>query len=270
MISLPLIEEDLRSLFQAGDNDERSRALNETLVPLAYIFPTVGSFALFLFVLFAAWYYRIPMHLKDQIVLIAAGIPSVFVSSKVSVLFLLNMFSIPQDSFQLYDTVFPFLVFFFTALACMSIFSLCAICMTHLTGRLQFRRRRIIVTTVVILLLLSSSVLGLHLGFSDLFAGTDHTRELISSMRLPSGTVVISGMKLPLTDGGRRSEGLIKMKVYSNASGLSPVNSSPASTCLERIKARQSLRVGYTPDIIPFAFFNSNGSLVGFPWETEF
>lgn len=102
------------------------------------------------------------------------------------------------------------------------------------------------------------------MGFSTLLAGENHNQELLSSMTLPSGVVVISGMKLPQTNEGQRMEDIIKTKVYSDASSLPLGNYSPASTCLERIKARQSLRVGYIPNRVPFTFVNSNGSLVGF------
>jgi Na+/H+-dicarboxylate symporter/ABC-type amino acid transport substrate-binding protein len=263
-ITLPLIEEDLQRLLKIDDGDKRSRSLSETLVPLAYVFPTIGSFAPLLFILFAAWYYRVPMHLKDQFMLIAAGIPSVFGSSRVAVLFLLNIFYIPEDAFQLYNFALPFFIYFVSALGCMSIFSLCAICMAHLTGHLQFRKRRIIMVAVIIILLLSTSIVGLRIGFSSLLAGENHNQELLSSMTLPSGVVVISGMKLPLTNEGQRMEDIIRTKVYSDASSLPPGNSSPASTCLERIRGRQSLRVGYIPNRVPFTFVNNKGSLVGF------
>ena len=263
-ITLPLIEEDLQSLFKMDDRNEHFRSLSETLVPLTYVFPSIGSFAPLLFILFAAWYYRVPMHLKDQLLLIAAGIPSVFGSSRVSVLFLLNIFHIPEDAFQLYNFSLPFFVYFVSALGCMSIFSLCAICMAHLTGRLQFSKRRIIMVAVVIILLLGASIIGLRLGFSALLAGENSNQELIGSMMLPNGAVVISGMKLPLTNDGLKMEDIAKAKVYSNASGLLPDDSPPTTKCLQRIKARQSLRVGYIPNRIPFAFINRSGSLVGY------
>jgi Na+/H+-dicarboxylate symporter/ABC-type amino acid transport substrate-binding protein len=263
-ITLPLIEKDLHHLFRMDDNDERSRALNEALVPLAYIFPTIGSFVPLLFILFAAWYYRIPMHLKDQLVLIAAGVPSVFGSSRACVLFLLDIFSIPEDAFQLYNISITLLIYFVSALGCVSIFSLCAICIAHLTGRLQIRKIRIILVFVVIILLLGSSVIGLRMGFSSIFANSNHDKDFINSMKLPSGVVVIAGMTLPMSSDGLNMDDIISTKIYKNASDLLPENDSSEFSCLERINNRQSLRAGYIPGRIPFSFVNRNGSLVGF------
>jgi ABC-type amino acid transport substrate-binding protein len=42
---------------------------------------------------------------------------------------------------------------------------------------------------------------------------------------------------------------------------------APQTSVLDRIRARRTLRVGYFPDSLPYAFFNARGELVGFDVE---
>ncbi|HWQ18317.1 MAG TPA: hypothetical protein VN455_00950, partial [Methanotrichaceae archaeon] len=54
-------------------------------------FPSIGSFVPILFVLFTAWFYKNPLDFERQLILVSAGFPSLFGSSRVAIQFLLDL-----------------------------------------------------------------------------------------------------------------------------------------------------------------------------------
>ncbi len=75
-------------------------------------------------------------------------------------------------------------------------------------------------------------------------------------------------MKMPLDANGKRFDQIVETRVYKNFSDDPSVRDEPNGTengsLMAKIKSRDVLRVGYNPDIMPFAFFNKDGELVGY------
>jgi len=77
-------------------------------------------------------------------------------------------------------------------------------------------------------------------------------------------------MKMPLDANGEIFDQNMKTKVYKDYYDAPPVRDELNALEVEdnglmaKIKSRDVLRVGYNPHIMPFAFFNENGELVGY------
>lgn len=256
-ITLTLINDGVKKLFEDSPVNREIRdeieSYSRVLVPVGYTFPLLGSFVPFLFILFVAWIYQNPLDLPEQLKLAAVGIPSFFGSSKVSVEWLLNLMHLPADSFNLYISTGILRQSFVAAMASMSIFSFTVISTALISGRYRLQWKKAIFSLLLIIFVLVVLLAGLNFGFAHLLANTYH------------GSDTISGIELPNNAQGIRPDETISTKVYLWNDSLPPTsdNQSQRDT-IQNIKTRGVLRVGYNSDCIPFAFFNKNGSLVGY------
>ncbi len=255
-ITLPLLSEGVATLFREHQTEEKARSYSGILVPLAYSFPSLGSFEVLLFILFTGWFYDDPLELKDQLFLAVVGVPSLFGSAKLSLQFLLQVMQLPADAFQLYIISNPLYVYFVKALTCMSIFCFSTICTAFLSGCGGLRFKRALFSIIIVTAVLSSIVLGLRLGFTSMLGDSSQGDETILSM------------KMPLDINKKRVDQIVETKVYKNFSDVPAVRDEPNITenggLMARIKGRGTLRVGYNPNTMPFAFFNKDGELVGY------
>lgn len=255
-ITLPLLTEGVASLFKEPHNEVKARSYSGILVPLAYSFPPLGDFMVLLFVLFTGWYYNDPLGLRDQVSLAVIGVPSFFGSSKLALQFLLQVMQLPADALQLFIISNSFHIYFSTALTCMAIFSFSTICTAFLSGCGGLRLRRAALSLIILVAILISVVVGLRVGFASMLGDSSHADETILSM------------KMPLDVTGNRIGQSVETRVYRYYSEVPPVRDKPNAlengSLLSRIRGRDVLRVGYVPDIMPFAFFNKEGELVGY------
>jgi Na+/H+-dicarboxylate symporter/ABC-type amino acid transport substrate-binding protein len=255
-ITLPLLSEGVADLFNEPRTEEKARSYSGIIVPLAYTVPSLGTFAALLFILFAGWFYNDSLELQDQIKLAIIGIPSLFGSSSLAVQFLLKTMTLPADALQIYQISQSIHIYFTTALFCMSVFALSTICTAFLTGCGGLRLRRALLSMIIVGAILSSVILGLGLVFGSLLNDSSH------------GSETILNMKMPLDAYGNRADQIVETGVYKSFSDVPlTLNKSSVSengSLMEKIKSRDVLRVGYSPDNMPFAFFNNEGELVGY------
>jgi Na+/H+-dicarboxylate symporter/ABC-type amino acid transport substrate-binding protein len=255
-ITLPLLSEGVADLFNEPRTEEKARSYSGIIVPLAYTVPSLGTFAALLFILFAGWFYNDSLELQDQIKLAIIGIPSLFGSSSLAVQFLLKTMTLPADALQIYQISQSIHIYFTTALFCMSVFALSTICTAFLTGCGGLRLRRALLSMIIVAAILSSVILGLGLVFGSLLNDSSH------------GSETILNMKMPLDAYGNRADQIVETGVYKSFSDVPlTLNKSSVSengSLMEKIKSRDVLRVGYSPDNMPFAFFNNEGELVGY------
>jgi len=255
-ITIPLLTDGVASLFREPRTEEKAKAYSGILIPLTYTIPSLGVFIVLLFVLFTAWFYGDPFGIQEQAYLALVGVPSLFGSPKLSLQFILEQMRLPADALQLYLISNPFHVYFASALTCMSMFSLSAICTAFLTGIGGLRMKRALISIVIVVVVLSTTVVGLNLGFTSLLANSSQGDDTILSMKMP-----------PEATGASVDQPLITT-IYRNYSEVPLVQAtSPAlenRSLLRQIKSRDLLRVGYNPDMMPLAYFNRDGELVGY------
>lgn len=236
------------------------RSLSEILVPVAYTFPLLGGLVPFLFILFVAWLYQDPLSSIEQLKLIVVGIPSFFGSSKISVISLLDLMHLPADAYNLYISSGILRQAFVAPLSVISIFSFSAITIAVTRNQFRFRWKRAVVSLICVIVLAALMIAGLHMGFTQMLAGTYH------------GGDQISRIELPLDPAGNRLDQVVNTTVYLHAEDVPPLvpPDSGQRDMIRQIRERGVLRVGYNSNNVPFAFFNSKGELVGYDVEMAY
>lgn len=265
-IALPLISEGILELFRINGikekncQEEKVQSSSEILIPMAYVFPNLGLFVPFLFILFTAWFYNNSLGIVGQLTLLLVGIPSFFSTSSITIPFLLNILHLPSEAFDLYIGSDIIRNNFVAPLSSMSIFTFTAICTSLLTDSFHLRLKKMLPAIFIVILVFAAVIIGLEFGFTHLLANTYHGDEIVGRMDLPKqeSWMVINHS--------------LNIKVYKTQEDLpNDLTNDVAAVCtLHQINQRHTLKVGYNPDTIPFVFFNKNGSLVGYDVEMAY
>jgi len=240
-VVLPILSDASRNVLDrhASKNKDVS-SMPDVIVPASFNFPHSGKILSISFVLFAAWFADVSLSTADHVKLAFLGLLSFFGSLSAAVPYLLDLFRIPIDTFQLFLATGLVNSRFGSAVSAMHTFALAVLGSCAMSGLLIINPRKIVRFAVVTLVLTVVPVAGLRYYFghvvehkytkADVVMGMDLTRKQVSAVVLRTTTLP------PETTG---------------------------SSALGRIQARGKLRIGYLPDSIPYAYFNSRGALVG-------
>jgi Na+/H+-dicarboxylate symporter/ABC-type amino acid transport substrate-binding protein len=245
-IVLPVLIDASKTLLdRAAPIDPQTSSLPDVIVPASFNFPHAGKLLSISFILFAGWFSDAGVRVGEYPRLAFTGLVSFFGSLNVAVPFLLDLFRIPADTFQLFLASGVVNSRFGTLVAAMHTVTVALLGACAVAGSLQFHRRRIL-RYLTITVALTIVVIG---GGRALFAGLlDHgyTKDR-----------VLGGMHLL-----RSPEGLIVRQ-----GTLDGATTAAASSVLDAVRSRRTLKVGYTPDALPYAFVNAAGQVVGFDIE---
>jgi ABC-type amino acid transport substrate-binding protein len=196
-------------------------------------------------VLFAGWFADAVVRASDYPRLALTGLVTFFGSLNVAVPFLLDLFRIPVDTFQLFLASGVVNSRFGTLVAAMHTVTVALLGACAMTGSLRWQRRPLI-KYVAVTAVLTVAVIG---GARALFASVLDQRYTKDQ--------VLSAMHL-----SRQAE---PADIHRTAISM-PADADGAGR-LEAIRSRGRLRVGFLPDALPFAFFNQRQELVGFDIE---
>ncbi len=255
-VVLSVLSERSKELVQSGrPEDGDSARLAEVLVPTAYNLPTSGKLLSLGFVLFAGWLTGNDISLAEYPTFVAAGLASFFGSTLVAVPFLLDLFRIPADTFELFIVSDNVIVNRFGALlAAMFIVTLTLLTVSAAEGRLVIRWKQILryaALTVGLTLLTIGGVRGIFEATGREYQGY---HLFVDRGLLEPGVkaTVLDAPPDPLPGGVLEA---LERRVEGRTSAL------------ERTAERGLLRVGYYKDWLPYAFRNPSGELVGFDVE---
>jgi Na+/H+-dicarboxylate symporter len=217
----------------------------DVVVPTAFNLPSAGKLLTLCFVLFAGWLSGFPVAPLELPTFLVSGVASFFGSTLVGIPFLLEMFRIPSDTFQLFLVVDNVIGSRFGALLAAShMVGLSVLSAAGAVGLLELRVGRIALWAGVTLGLLVASLTGIRLAFEAL--GHEYEKyDQFVEMRLMSEPV--------------------KHRVVLEPSVAPP--EAPPGPALQRIRERGLIRVAYKAEALPFAFRNNAGELVGFDVE---
>jgi Na+/H+-dicarboxylate symporter/ABC-type amino acid transport substrate-binding protein len=213
--------------------------LTEVIVAASFNFPHTGKLLSLSFILFAGWFADAMVPLSDYPQLALAGLVTFFGSLNAAVPFLLDVFRIPADTFQLFLATGVVNSRVGSLVAAVHTLVVALLVSCAVTGHLRWRRRPLMsyagITAALIVLVIGGARVLFASGVSREYAKD----QVLASMHL---------LEEPVAATVARS-----------------VSSAPATDLppLEAIEARKVLRVGYLPDSLPFAFFNRQGDLVG-------
>jgi Na+/H+-dicarboxylate symporter/ABC-type amino acid transport substrate-binding protein len=245
-IVLPALIDASKTLMERHGAAEAA-ALPDAIVPASYNFPHSAKLLSVSFILFAGWFAETPVPVSRYAELAAASVVSFFGSLNAAVPFLLDLFRIPADTFQLFVATSVINSRFGTLLSAVHTLTVALLGAASMTRLLVWDGRRI--TRYVMVTAAATVVVigGARALFATLLQPEYRTDQVLAAMQLRDRAV--------------------EAVVHRSMPAL-PVMA--ATDVLDGIRARGTLRVGYLPDALPYAFFNQNGDLVGFDVELAY
>ena len=241
--SIPILVESTKSYYQEASQDgEKNAEFAGFILPLAYPFPNSGNVAALLFISFAGWFIGQRLSVGEDLYLLWLGSFLMFGKVLIAIPFLLRVFQIPQDMFQLFLAAGVLAGRFSDALGAMHYLAFTLLATARMTGHFQYS---------LLTLIRNIALIGIAIGIT------------ISVIQPPME-------KLSVSDDTR---GLIlnRNNLYHSESPASiisvaapnPVSIQGFRNRLERIQSRGILRVGFHDDFLPYSFMNNDQQLVG-------
>ncbi len=247
-IVLPmLVEGSKRLLEERGLLDSDSDSAADILIPVLFNFPNAGRLLTLLFIPFAAWVAGDELGIGRYPALFAVGVSSYFAKAQVALPFLLDLFGLPHDLFQLYVPTTIIAGKFDSMVTAMNLLVFALLGAGAMAGFLVLRTARLVRAGALIAVGIAVTAVLVQVGLAVTVDVGYHRDEELRRMHAPRGTaaaIVHRGMDTL----DRRRE---------------PAEGTP----LERIRARGTVRFGYEPGNLPFSFFNADGELVGLDVE---
>jgi Na+/H+-dicarboxylate symporter/ABC-type amino acid transport substrate-binding protein len=218
--------------------------LPDVLVPASFNFPHTGKLLSISFILFAGWFADAAVPWTQYPRLGITGLLTFFGSLNAAVPFMLDLFRIPADTFQLFLASGVINARVGALVAAVHTLTVALLGSCAVLGMLQIRRARLLRYTVVTAMLTLTVVGGARVVFTRYLAPHYSKDQVLAGMQLLHDPMPAVVQRTP--PGTERTD-------------QAPV--------LQRIRTRGVLRVGYVSDALPFAFFNASGDLVGFDVE---
>lgn len=258
--ALPFIQQAAEKLADRMDiRDENRGEIIKTTIAVSYPLGQLGNFFIWLFVLFAAFYYRTPVDADAQlalpffVLLSGFGSPS---SSIDAVAFLAEWLALPEEATGLYVGMMTITRYGQVVASVMGFAFITMLVTLNFYGKLRVRVPRLALS-----LLVSAGVLA-----AVTTTGRFVQKEVVADAR---PTYLTYELASSVTDG----VSVIIEKASETRRGNEDTadrSASPDKSILDRIQDTGELRVGYNPHVIPFSYVNSNGHLVGFDIATVY
>jgi len=247
LIVLPLlVERSKELLWQRHLNTDDTEAMTEVIIPALTSFPKIGTLLPMSFVLFAGWFASAPVSPAQYPTFAVSGLVSFFGSVHVAIPMLLDLLHIPIDLYQLYLAIGVVTDRFSALLTTMNNLMLTLLGACAVGGLLRVSWSKVLRHALLTVVLIVAIVGGARAFFNSAFSHVYHQDKLITRMQ-----------PLRSTD---------QAKVHLSPPLSRPLR-NPQQSRLELIRTRGSLKVGYSPDSLPFTYFNTEGQLVGFNIE---
>lgn len=250
-IVLPLLIERSQQLLRESElGTEATDATVEVIVPAFTSFPKIGTLLPMSFVLFAGWFSGATVPVTQYPTFVLTGVVGFFGSVNMAMPMLMDLLRVPVDLFQLYLAINIVTSRFAVLMSTMNIIVLTTVGTCAVTGFLTPRWSRIVRQTVVTLMLGVVVIVGLRMFFNLAISNTYEKDQVIAGMQIvrePYPATVYTEPPHPLP----------------------PLSPSPPSR-LTRMQERGAIRVGYRSELMPFAYVNAAGELVGFDIEMAY
>lgn len=249
IVVLPQLIENVKDLMKKKQNaSKESLAMTEIMMPLAYPFPNLGTFVIFIFVPFTAWYMGNSFSIVENATFIGATSLSSFVAPVTGIPFLLDLMKLPKEMFQLF-----------------------------IISSVYTDRIRVVLGAIhlIVLTLISIKLTlgGLNISWAKL------SRGIVVGIGITIVTVVLTRVYLSYTLGeSEQYESFVEMKLTKDykkgtIKSLESLKDStyfkPANR-IRSIRNRGTLRVGYFYNSLPYAFKNDKAEMVGFDIEMAY
>lgn len=272
--ALPMIQTAAQNMAKkhiAGDNEAQQKEIIQTTLSVSYPLAQVGNFFILAFLLYASFYFFIPISIGQILelpgVTLLSGIGSP-TSSIGAVSFMAGWLDMPDGTTNLYVETMA-ATRYAQVLASVAAFAFVTFLVTFsFYGHFRFDLRRFVLTIGVAVVCLSGIWSLGRLGGTHIQL---HSETNYLAMGLPDNLQVLSDTnrvdKIPLSSEGT-TPGSRGTEAATDSSGASKSTTQPESGgILGRIQSEGVLRVGVNANVMPFSFENEKGRLVGYDIE---
>ncbi|MBW2315786.1 MAG: transporter substrate-binding domain-containing protein, partial [Deltaproteobacteria bacterium] len=251
-VVLPLLTERTKEILEKHqmDDDEDTDAIVDVVVPVSHNFPHTAKILSLSFIVFAGWFTGNELGPADYPALGGAGVVSTFGSVNLAIPFLLDLFHLPSDLFNLFVATSVVNARFGTLLAAMHGFCLALLVTAALTGRLVFSWVRILRFGLVTLAVVGVTVVAVRTTLNVL-VDTDYDRGAVFD-------------QFPLAQ-----QGVDSVRAFRPGESA-PERELPQGPRIEAILTEDTLRACYVRPTLPFAYFDTDGAFVGFDVEMAY
>jgi len=247
IVVLPQLIGNIKELFRRYDlEDDEVDHGAEILLPLAYPFPNLGTFTILMFIPFSAWYLGGELDLSDQLVFLGSAFLSSFVAPIIGIPFLLDILQIPADMMELFVMSTVYTDRIRVVLGAVHLFSLAVVAIAIARGAFKLNVRKLLQAILISILVFSGTLVGMRAYLSSAMQGEYRSDQDLIAMRWMDRPVKARHF----------GDSLPPEEPFAGAAGR-----------LATIERRGTLRVGYLPDSLPFAFINNDAEVVGFDVE---
>jgi len=243
-VVIPLLTRSITRLFHSHIHTKSEHArLPDIVLPLAYPFPDIGKILSFVFIVFAGWFYDRPLDFLDYPGMLALGIFLSFGKLISALPFLLDLYHIPDDIFNLFIAVGVICGRFADLAGAMHLMTFTILTTAMMTGVFKIKWKMLIHSILISCLLLLGISLSIRTYLEHQIPVENQQKAQIMQMALLNNNVAYT---------------------VSNLSQPNPTSLKSGQHLLDRIRHTGVIRVGVHEDSLPFSFYNMDRQLVGF------
>ncbi|MDF1583284.1 MAG: cation:dicarboxylase symporter family transporter [Methyloprofundus sp.] len=245
-VVIPLLIKVISRLFHSHVTTEHEQArIPDLVLPLAYPFPDMGKLLSLVFIVFAAWFYDKPLVFLDYPVMLTIGLFLSFGKLITALPFLLNLYHIPEDVFNLFLTVGVICGRIADVAGAMHLMTFTILTTALMTGVFKIKWRLLMRNALISLLLFISVGLAIRTALDQLTFSENQNPQILH-MQLLNDRAAYS---------------------VSRFSQPNPIALKPGQHLIDRIRQTGIIRIGINEDSLPFSFYNTHGQMVGFDIE---
>jgi len=244
IVVYPQLIENIKEIIRSDENStEEGQDRVDIMMPLAYPFPNLGTFMIFIFIPFAAWFTGKAMVFEDYPIFLSSTFLSSFVAPITGLPFSLDLLKIPKETFQLFVVSTVLTDRIRVVLGAFHLIALTLLTISAGGGYLKFKKRKFIQGLIVIGISTVVSIIGLRYILEFSMKNIPTNLEIVNSFKLIS----------PEQDF-----------VVLETSKRNPNKKWRGENSLSRIKRRGKIRIGFYEQAGPFTFRNKDSLLVGY------
>ncbi|MEM6849720.1 MAG: cation:dicarboxylase symporter family transporter, partial [Pseudomonadota bacterium] len=271
--ALPFIRQAvMRFLEEVKRTGKDTEVMVESTLSLSYPLAQLGNFFIWIFIAFAATYYRESLSFVEQallpvmVLLSAIGSPSTSIDA---VSFLTGWLQMPDEAVSLYSGMFPITRYAQVIASVMGfLFMTVAVAILY-EGIGQFRVRRLALCAVpaVVAVAVSAVVVG---ALGRAATGPSFADYGLMQLEPQETAHAVSARVETAPATAPPSASPAGSTAPSSQAGAAPAHGDEhreLGGVLGAIQRRGRIRVGYNDGIIPFSYRNNDGALVGFDIE---
>jgi len=244
IVVFPQLIENIKEILETQKNvTKKMQDEVDIIMPLAYPFPNLGTFMIFIFVPFAGWYTGEALDFTDYPIFLSSTLLSSFVAPITGLPFSLDLLKIPQETFQLFVVSTVLTDRIRVVLGAFHLITLTLLTLSAGAGFLQFKKRKFIQALIVISITSFVSIFGMHKLLKRSMQNIPTNEEIINRFELISPQQDFVVLEKPKKNPNRKWRG---------------------ENTLSRIKRRDKIRIGFYKNSVPFSFLNKDSLLVGY------